>query len=295
MTEEKKTQGLTTVRTVRLIAMLFALMGMVFLFLERVLSAVLEMAGGAVSLGLARYDNFTGRIAAQNFPEDKQLLALLKEAESLLPLADTGLIVFLVVSVVLIVIAALGLAMPRNFAHVLVALKLLKWESGTEDEPEGSTLRETIENLGNVPLKKIALPLLCIVVVVVAIFAVRSCNETAKESNLTEAIDEMTQLSLTYISAQKDYFAKNNVVGNAKALQMYDSSASDVFDYRITSSRFTATLKVPVGNCPAGSKWSVSASAKGVFTKELALFRAAPKDTNCVKLTPDYKQLGRTK
>ena len=293
MSNEQKNTGLAPVRTARFIALLFALMGMVFLFLERVLSAVLEMAGGAVSLGLARYENFTGRIAAQNFPEDKQLLALLKEAQSLLPTADTGLKVLLIIAVVLIVVAVLGLAMPRNFAHVLVALKFLKWETGAEEEPEGSTLRETLENLGNVPLKKIALPLLCIVAVVVAIFAVRSCNEAAEESNLAEAIDEMTQLSLTYITAQKEYFAKNNVVGNAKALQMYDSSASDVFDYRITSSRFTATLKVPVGNCPAGSKWTVSASAKGVFTKELALFRAAPKDTNCVKLTPDYKQLGR--
>lgn len=287
--------GLTPVRTARLIASLLALMGMVFLFLERVLSAVLEMASGAVSLGLARYDNFTGRFAAQNFPEDRKLLALLKEVEAILPSADTYLTVFLVIAIVLLVIAVLGLVMPRNFAHVLVALKLLKWETGMGDDAEDPNLRETLEKLGNIPLKKFALPLVFVVALVGVIFAVRSCHQTVQENNYTEAIEEMTQQSLLYIDAQKAFFAKNNVVGNAKSLQLYDSSSTDAFEYRITPSRFTATSKVQIGNCPAGSKWSVSASAKGLFAKELSLFRSAPKDTNCNKFTPEYKNLGRVK
>ena len=45
MSNEQKNTGLAPVRTARLIASLFALMGMVFLLLERVLSAVLAMAG----------------------------------------------------------------------------------------------------------------------------------------------------------------------------------------------------------------------------------------------------------
>ena len=57
MTEEKETQGLTPVRTARLIAALIALTGMVFLFLERMLSAVLDMASEGVQLGLTRYDS----------------------------------------------------------------------------------------------------------------------------------------------------------------------------------------------------------------------------------------------
>ena len=51
-------------RVSRLIASLIALTGMVFLFLERVLSAVLVMASDGVKLGLTRYNNFTGQFAA---------------------------------------------------------------------------------------------------------------------------------------------------------------------------------------------------------------------------------------
>lgn len=295
MTEGQKNTGLAPVRTARLIASLFALMGMVFLLLERVLSAVLEMASGGVALGLARYNNFTGRFAAQNFSEDKELLGLLKEVEGLLPMADVALVVLLVIAVLLILVAAAGLAFPRQMVHILVATKLLKWQTGTEAEPEGASLGEALERLGNVPLKKIALPLACITAVVVVVFAVRSCNETAQENDLAASVRDMQEQSLAYINAQKGYFAKNGTVGNAKALQLVDSVSTDYFDYRITPSRFIAVSKVDISGCPAGSKWSVSASAKGVFTMELALYRSTPKDTNCVKLTPDYKNLGRAR
>ena len=141
MSNEQKNTGLAPVRAARLIASLFALMGMVFLLLERVLSAVLEMASGGVALGLARYNNFTGRFAAQNFSEDKELLGLLKEVESLLPMADVALVVLLVIAVLLILVAAAGLAFPRQMVHILVATKLLKWQTGTEAEPEGGISR----------------------------------------------------------------------------------------------------------------------------------------------------------
>jgi hypothetical protein len=37
----------------------------------------------------------------------------------------------------------------------------------------------------------------------------------------------------------------------------------------------------------------VSATVKGVFDKELQLYRALPKDTACANLTPEFKNLGR--
>ena len=102
-----------------------------------------------------------------------------------------------------------------------------------------------------------------------------------------------------YRHASRNHFAvrKLNLTINAgeRVLLLGASASTDYFDYKITSTRFTAVSKVDISGCPAGSKWSVSASAKGVFTKELALYRSAPKDTNCVKLTPDYKNLGRAR
>ena len=287
-------KGLTPVRTARLIASLFALMGMVFLLLERVLSAVLVMAADGVKLGLARYNNFTGRFASQNFAEDKKLLALLKEVQSIIPSAETALTVLMVVAIVLFVIAVVGLALPKLFVHVLVALKLLKWETGeAASEESGESLREIIAKVGNIPLKKIALPCAVVLGVVVAVFAVRSCHETVKAASVADSIEEMQQKALQYMDAQKAYFAKNKVVGNANALQMADSLSTGSFEYRISGGRFTAISKVPFENCPVGTKWSVSASTKGFFEKELVLYRSAPKDTSCAKFTPDFKNLGR--
>ena len=287
-------KGLTPVRTARLIASLFALMGMVFLLLERVLSAVLVMAADGVKLGLARYNNFTGRFASQNFAEDKKLLALLKEVQSIIPSAETALTVLMVVAIVLFVIAVVGLALPKQFVHVLVALKLLKWESdeAVAEEP-GESLRDVLARVGNIPLKKIAVPLGVVLAIVVAFFAVSSCHEKVKAASVADSIEEMQQKALQYMDAQKAYFAKNKVVGNANALQMADSLSTGSFEYRISGGRFMATSKVPLENCPAGTKWSVSASTKGFFEKELVLYRSAPKDTSCAKFTPDFKNLGR--
>lgn len=287
-------KGLTPVRTARLIASLFALMGMVFLFLERVLSSVLVMAADGVKLGLARYNNFTGRFASQNFAEDKQLLSLLKEVQGLLPSAESALAVFMVIAIVLLVIAVLGLALPKQFAHVLVALKLLKWETDevAAEEP-GESLREVLAKVGNIPLKKIAVPLGAVLAIVMAFFAVSSCHEKVKAASVADSIEEMQQKALLYMDAQKAYFARNKVVGNANALQMADSLSTSSFEYTISGGRFTAVSKVPFENCPAGTKWSVSASTKGFFEKELVLYRSAPKDSACARLTPDFKKLGR--
>ena len=294
MNEEKKINGLTPVRTARLIACVIALVGMVFLFIERALSAILVMAADAVKLGLARYNNFTGRFASQNFAEDKQLLGLLKEVQQILPSAETALTVFMAISILFLVVAILGLTFPKQFVHILVALKLLKWETGeAAPEESGESLREVIAKVGNIPLKKIALP--CIVVLggVIAVFAVRSCHETVKAASVSDSIEEMQQKAVEYIEAQKAFYAKSKVVGNAAALQIPDSLSTSAFEYKVTGGRFTATSKVPLENCPAGSKWSVSASTKGFFEKELVLYRSAPKDSACAKITPNFKNLGR--
>lgn len=286
--------GLTPVRTARLIACVIALVGMVFLFIERALSAILVMAADAVKLGLARYNNFTGRFASQNFAEDKQLLGLLKEVQQILPTAETALTVFMVISILFLVVAILGLTFPKQFVHILVALKLLKWETGeAAPEESGESLREVIAKVGNIPLKKIALP--CVVVLggVIAVFAVRSCHETVKAASVSDSIEEMQQKAVEYIDAQKAFYAKSKVVGNAAALQIPDSLSTSAFEYKVTGGRFTAVSKVLLENCPAGSKWSVSASTKGFFEKELVLYRSAPKDSACAKITPNFKNLGR--
>lgn len=294
MTEGQKNTGLTPIRTARVISALIALMGMVFLFLERALAAVLQMASEGVQLGLTRYDSFTGRMALQNFAEDRQLFKMLQDVQGLLPSAESALTVLLFIAIVLLAIAVVGLALPRFFVHILVTLKLLKWETdGIEEEGEETSFREIIANIGEIPLKKLAIPAAAIVVLVGGFAGIRSCLESAKLASVDSAVEDLEQHTLDYIKAQKAYFGRTKTVGGPKALQLPDTSSSDYFEYKVTGARFTAISRVPIENCPAGTKWSVYSEAKGVFTKELALYRQPPKVPACISITPNYKNIGR--
>ena len=278
--------GLTPIRTVRLLASLIALLGMILLFMERVLSYLLKTAQVAVQMAAERYSNFTGRMALENFSEDRTLYAMVQEAQKMLPSAEAALVVILVVAIALIVVAALALALPNQFAHVLVSLKLLKWETGEEVPSGGANLPQYMNKVSIVVMAVIGAAL-------VVGFVTKSCSESLAVAKIDSASQELAENALVYINAQKAYFAKKKAVGGPKALQLPDSSSSDHFEYTVTASRFFAVAKDAIGDCPAGSKWTVSSGTKGFFTQELTLYRAAPKDTNCVKILPGFKNLGR--
>lgn len=281
--------GLTAVRTGRLVAAFIAVLGLLFLTLNRVLEVVLVMANEAVSKGLARYNNFTGRFAAENFEEDKQLLKLLKDANELLPMADSAQTILMVLSVVFLAVAVIGLVMPRNFVHVLVAIRLLKWmPKGGEGRSKGNAI--------SAGQKKIFLGCVGgIVILLVACLGISSCMEKADSLKKQDYIAGMQQQALVYVNAQKDFYAKNQKVGGPKSLQLPDSLETEGFSIKVTGSRFTAVSKVQIDSCAAGAKWQISSSVKGFFTQELQLYRQPPKDPHCAALTPDFKNLGRVK
>jgi len=303
-------KSLTPVRTARLIASLIAILGMFAFGVERVLTKVLAMANHAVQMGLNRYSNsFTGRFAASNFSDDKNLLVVLRQAKELLPTADKALLVLFIVSIVLFIVAAFGIAFPKQFCHILVSLKLLKWQDGVVvngvsviGSSDGGTpvfkkfknfCGKVVSFVKKVPLKYWIFAACSLAFVLILVFGVRGCSVGNVFGNTQDVTDDLTEQTLYYINAQKAYFAKNNAVGGPKALKMPDSLTTEYFTYRMTGSRFTATLNKDVKECPAGSRWMVSASTKGIFSIDLVMFRAAPKDTNCVFISPDFKNLGR--
>ena len=288
--------GLTPIRTVRLVGAMIAIIGMIFVLVSRVLSAVLEVATDAIHLALARYSNFTGRIASRNFAEDKQLLAMVKDVNALLPTAETALTVILVVGILVLLVAVVFIAFPKQSVHVLVALRLLKWdmvepmEGLLEDEepaPATPLSRRTKITIAGCAAGVVLL------VVLVAVFA--GFSEKQLVANVESALKDMQDWAAGYVDAQKTFFARNNDIGGPKSLQLPDTAETDYFKYKVTGSRFVAENKVPLGGCAAGNKWTVSSSTKGFFTKELVLYRALPKDTACANLTPDFKNIGRHK
>ncbi len=311
-------KSLTPVRTTRLIASMIAIFGMFVLAVERVLTKVCIMAKSGVQMGLNRYSNsFTGRFAAENFSDDKKLLEVLRNAKALLPTAENALLILFVLSIVLFIVAAFGLAFPKPFCRMLVAMKLLKWQGGILPLAESHSGSASIENmevakkLGKIrnkvaaffkkafkTLKKVQLKYwifigCSLVFVLVLVFGVRGCTTGSVFGGTQAVTDDLTEQTLFYIKAQKAYFAKNNAVGGPKALHMQDSLTTDFFTYRVTGSRFTATLNRDVKDCLAGSRWMVAASTKGFFSVDLVLSRVAPKDTNCTVIAPDFKHLGR--
>ncbi|MBR2091748.1 MAG: hypothetical protein IJ905_15700 [Fibrobacter sp.] len=303
-------KSLTPIRTARLIASLIAILGMFAFAVERVLTKVCIMAKSGVQMGLARYTNsFTGRFAAENFSDDKKLLAVLRQAKELLPAANDALLVLFIVSIVLFVIAAFGLIFPKPFCRVLVALRLLKWQDGGllkdvsilgASESSSKPVKKIKELCGKLvaAAKKVQAKYwifagCALAFILILIFGVRGCSTGSVFGGAQALTDDLTEQALFYISAQKSYFAKNKAVGGPRALQMPDSLSTDYFTYRVSASRFSATLNKNVKDCPAGSRWTVNASTKGFFTVDLVLSRVAPKDSNCTFIAPNFKNLGK--
>lgn len=284
-------KGFTPVRTARIVAGCIALLGMFFLLIERVLATVLQMANEGVQMGLARYNNFTGRMAAQNFAEDKKLLSLLRDVDKMLPQADSALTVLMILAIVLLAVALVGLALPRQFGHVLVAVKLLKWQ--TEDAPlDGDGFAPALTDRQ----KKFALVGVgTLIVVVLAGFGISSCVSKVAEASVSSSVESMQEHMLEYIQNQRLYFGDKQSVGTAKYLGMPDSLDDDDFTYRLKGSKYEAVSKVALGACPAGAKWHVVATTKGFFTKDLVFYKSVPKDSLCAKLTPDFKSLGNVR
>ncbi|WP_406537627.1 hypothetical protein [Fibrobacter sp.] len=303
-------KSLTSVRTARLVASLIAILGMFFFAAERVLVKVCVMAKDGVQMGLNRYSNsFTGRFAAENFSDDKKLLDVLRQANELFPIAEKVSLALFIICLILFIVAAFGIAFPKQFCHVLVAVKLLKWQDGivlqdmklsgtpSEGPSVSDKLKELCGKIAAVAKKvqpKYWIFIGCsLVFVLVLVFGVRGCSAPSVFGGSQAVTDDLNGQTLYYIQAQKSFFAKTNKVGGPKSLQMPDSLVSDYFTYRITGGKFTATLNKNVKDCPAGTRWSVSAATKGIFTLDLVLYRAAPKDTNCVFISPNFKNLGR--
>ncbi len=288
--------GLTPIRTVRLVGAMIAIIGMIFVLVSRVLTAVLAIATDAIHLALARYSNFTGRIASRNFAEDKQLLAMVKDVNALLPTAETALTIILVIGILILLVAVVCIAFPKQAVHVLVAMRLLKWD--TVEPMEGLLDDDAAPEVH--PLSRRAKIIIAssaggVVALIVLIVALSGFSERQQVANVESALKDMQDWAAGYVDAQKTYFARNNDIGGPKSLQLPDTAQTDYFKYKVTGSRFVAENKVQLGGCAAGNKWTVSSSTKGFFTKELVLYRSLPKDSACAKLTPDFKNIGRHK
>jgi hypothetical protein len=119
--------GLHEIRTIRVIGGFVFVLGLIFLTLSRIFAFMHEYAGTVLSMALARYSNFTGKIAAKNFAEDKKLLAALNEIQmELIPVLESSVTWLYGFAILFLVSALLIQFFPRAAVQGFIALKILK-------------------------------------------------------------------------------------------------------------------------------------------------------------------------
>ena len=289
MSEGNIEKGFTPIRTVRLVSAVVAVAGMFCLLVQRILSIAMTMAQEILDLAFARYGNFTGRFAANNFAEDKKLLSMLNELKGLIPTVETALTLLLVLSVVLFVIALVGLALPRQSGHVLVALKLLKWQPV---DGEGDSDDEQL-TLSPASLKKLGIVAGVILAIALAVFGIRGCMLVSGAQAQEAALHELNTKVQGYMSTQRAFFNKSKALGSAKQLGLDSLTDGKYYTFRVGRNYIDAESKETLENCPSGSHWRVNASVNGFLSKELKFFSMLPKNRDCQKFSPNLKNSGR--
>lgn len=296
-------KGLSPIRTARVIAGAFAISGGILLTVCLLLQKLLDflpMAQGMVHDGLALYNSFSGRLAVSNIAGHKELLDQLNNMKQLLPsdalvgTVNLVLVVLMVVAAIILVVALVGLIRPSLMILVMLKLKLLSVmdENGKEEVDNGIAVM--MEKLGNVRLKTLAIPAAIVAGIVAVGFGIygisRLCEKPAEELVL-----DLEQKATEYVTTQKAFFGKNKRVGYAKDLEIPEVVETDVFEYNIIGNKFVATNRIDLNGCTKGNTWTISSYADGVFSKELKFSRKPPQDSSCIKLLPDFKNVGRRK
>lgn len=271
-------------RVVRSFGVLFALLAAALLLASRVLATYVPMANGLVAKALARYSSTTGKLALENFAEDKALYAEVLEVKStLLPLLSFADALLPKLAVLCVVLALVCLVLPRQVAQVLVALKLWRGRA-VEVEVFTKSAESSPAPVKKLPTKVIVIAAAIVLALAGALTFLKSAGGVSGE----EAAAELSRNSAAYVQAVKAGF------GKGKQIVPPAAPDSGIFAYSVSKAgNYTATLTVDVEGCPAGSAWRILPKAEGLFTKTLKLARLAPKDTNCAKLYPDFRNVGR--
>lgn len=270
--------GLSKQRTIRLCGIGILVAGIFLVALGCVLSYAGDFASETVRMGMARYENFTGKIALSSFAEDKLLMQkLLFAKETLLPVLSVSVPVSVLLGVLGILLSGACFLFPVRVAELLLKCRILK--ECSPDENAGEPLKISPKILCGT-----AASLCAVVLAVILIFACDPSQKTA------EKVSELRKEAARFYVLERDYFNKTKKVGTWKEIG-YEPSASDYFMFKTSGAgRWTAENREALENCPGESLWNLSFEVKGFFSKELKLYARAPKDSACARLTQNFRK-----
>ena len=278
-------RGFKEVRTVRAFACATLFVGILLVTFAKVMGFMQDLGQNAVNLGLARYSNFTGRFAARNFAEDRQLLHFLNLLnDTLLPVAHVLVPLLVIVGLLVMGIGLFMWLHPQTSSQILIALKWLKLVS----DPNVTESEVFAKNKTN--LKSTLIFIGCLLIAVLfALFVVRSCVDDSGDT--PKKVEEISQEASHYIELQKKYFTQNKALGSSRMIG-YEASSSDYFEFQSQGIGFwRAVNKEKWEECPVGKKWRVQMKVEGLFKKKLKIFVSTPSDSLCAKLTPDFRKV----
>lgn len=271
---------LSAKRIVRSFGIFFGLLSAILLTAFFVVRSLADVAHELVEKALARYSNFTGKIALQNFAEDKTLYIQVKDLqETVLPFLDFLLPVILVLAILLAVLCVFCVVLPLHCAKFFVKLKIWK-ELPFNCYPQEILTEKNME----IPWKKVGIISGIIVFLILFCLLVRACN--APKVDLVKK--DLSEVSLLYINTVKENFSKTKKIVTPKSFP-----ESEYFNFANEKGRFVAVLKVPVDGCKASSTWKIVPEVKGLFEKKLNLYRTNPKDSACINILPNFKNVGK--
>ena len=273
----KNVFGLSPSRTLRVLGVGLLLAGIFCTALGIALCRVENFAVETVDMAVSRYGSFTGKIALNTFEEDKLLMQkILFAKDSLLPVLSVARPISFVVGVLAVFAGVASLLFPVGISAFLLKCRLLKEFSG----------EECVEKFPTIPRKfRVAIfAFLGFVLLVLCGFHFLDSSGKTPEKVL-----ELEREASRFYHLERAYFLKTKKVGSWKQIG-YEPSPSDYFVFKISGNGFwMAENKNSWENCPAGNLWKLGFDVSGIFDKKLNLRVRVPKDSNCVRLTPGFR------
>lgn len=255
-----------------------AVFGCALVVLGFVLVFAQDFVVNLVEMAMTRYGNSTGKIALNMFAEDRQLMReLLFVRDSLLPLLSAGILAAFLAGFPLAVLGICTAVFPSRVAGFL---SNIHWMRGDRTRQNAKSSTASIQKksaaivLGSIGLFAALLVILCV------IFGGKSSNGNVKI---------LEREAKRLVELERDHFRSKGALGTWEQIG-YEPAESDLFAFeKDGNSAWKAVSRSPIDQCPAGSVWRIGFDFKGLGQKAKTYTRI-PKDSNCVKLTPEFHE-----
>ncbi len=281
----KEWEGFSKKRTVRVLGIVALVFGIVLIAIGFALNFADGFASKIVEQALARYGNFTGKIALNTFAEDRELMQIiLTVRDELLPIVGKLIPCAFVLGFALFSVGIFSVLFPELAARGLLSAHVLKLSSTGESSEDSPNILQffRLHSQGVFIAAGVS------VGAILGIFLIFQMADPARKTPLKVA--ELEREASRFYQLQRDYFAKNKLLGSWEQLG-YAPLKSEYFHFEKTGKfAWRARNRDTWENCPDSSSWKVSFEVTGLFTKELKVYTSRPNDKRCEVLTPEFRK-----